>query len=236
MLRPLSLLSCLALALAGCGGDDDDGGATSGEATSRPHGSRPSRAARAGCKDVEQPEPRDRRRRREAEAAPLDPAKTYDGRAADELRRFTIQLDQKTSPNAAASFVSLARSGFFDDTIFHRIVPGFVIQGGDPTGERHRRPRLLDARRAAGGRRLHRGRGGDGQDRRRAARHGRQPVLRRHRRRTPGLPPDYALLGKVTRGMDVVQAIGKLGDPAERWRRHAAPVGGDREGDGPMSR
>ena len=46
---------------------------------------------------------------------------------------FTIQLDQKTSPNAAASFAALARSGFFDDTIFHRIVPGFVIQGGDPT-------------------------------------------------------------------------------------------------------
>ena len=65
---------------------------------------------------------------------------------------FTIRLDQKQSPNAAASFVALVQRGFFDDTIFHRIVPGFVIQGGDPTGDRHRRPRLLDRRQAAGGR------------------------------------------------------------------------------------
>ena len=42
-------------------------------------------------------------------------------------------LQPKTSPHAAASLVSLARKRFFDNTIFHRIVPGFVIQGGDPT-------------------------------------------------------------------------------------------------------
>ena len=47
----------------------------------------------------------------------------------------------------------------------------------------------------------------------RAARHLRQPVLRGHGA-DAGLTPDYALLGKVTDGMDVVKAIGKLGDPA----------------------
>ena len=62
---------------------------------------------------------------------------------------FTITLDQKPSPKTAASFVALASDGFFDDTIFHRIVPGFVIQGGDPTGDRHRRPRLHHGRPAA---------------------------------------------------------------------------------------
>ena len=47
---------------------------------------------------------------------------------------FTIKLDVKDSPHTTASFVSLARSGFYDDTTFHRIVPGFVIQGGCPEG------------------------------------------------------------------------------------------------------
>ena len=40
----------------------------------------------------------------------------------------------KTSPATTASFVTLTEKGFFDGHIFHRIVPGFVIQGGDPTG------------------------------------------------------------------------------------------------------
>ena len=53
--------------------------------------------------------------------------------ARHELRHFTIRLAVKTSPATTASFVSLARKGYFDHTIFHRIVPGFVIQGGDPT-------------------------------------------------------------------------------------------------------
>jgi peptidyl-prolyl cis-trans isomerase B (cyclophilin B) len=47
---------------------------------------------------------------------------------------FSIQLDVKDSPHTVASFEQLARKGFFNGTIFHRIVPGFVIQGGDPTG------------------------------------------------------------------------------------------------------
>jgi peptidyl-prolyl cis-trans isomerase B (cyclophilin B) len=48
--------------------------------------------------------------------------------------KFTIDLDVKDSPHTVASFEQLARKGFFNGTIFHRIVPGFVIQGGDPTG------------------------------------------------------------------------------------------------------
>ena len=48
---------------------------------------------------------------------------------------FTITLDQKTAPKTSASLVSLAENGFFDGTGFHRVVPGFVIQGGDPDGD-----------------------------------------------------------------------------------------------------
>src|SRR5262249_9478885 len=68
---------------------------------------------------------------------PLDPSKTYDVLMKTNCGNFTIRLDQKQSPHATASFVSLGEKKYFDRTIFHRIVPLFVIQGGDPsqTGE-----------------------------------------------------------------------------------------------------
>lgn len=46
---------------------------------------------------------------------------------------IVIQLDPKLAPETVNSFVFLARQGYFDGTVFSRIVPGFVIQGGDPT-------------------------------------------------------------------------------------------------------
>src|SRR5579872_4617919 len=64
----------------------------------------------------------------------LDPAKTYKLVFHTNCGDFTVTLDQKSAPNAVSSLVSLAKRGFFNDTFFHRIVPGFVIQGGDPTG------------------------------------------------------------------------------------------------------
>jgi len=48
---------------------------------------------------------------------------------------FTIKLDVEHSPNTVASFEKLSRDGFYDGLLFHRIVPGFVIQGGDPNGD-----------------------------------------------------------------------------------------------------
>ena len=47
---------------------------------------------------------------------------------------FAFTLDVKDSPNTTSSFAGLVKKGFFDGLTFHRIVPGFVIQGGDPTG------------------------------------------------------------------------------------------------------
>jgi cyclophilin family peptidyl-prolyl cis-trans isomerase len=47
---------------------------------------------------------------------------------------ITIDLDLGRSPIAVNNFVFLAREGYYDGVIFHRVVPGFVIQGGDPTG------------------------------------------------------------------------------------------------------
>ncbi len=47
---------------------------------------------------------------------------------------ITVDLFTEGAPKAANNFLDLARKGFYDGVIFHRIVPGFVIQGGDPTG------------------------------------------------------------------------------------------------------
>ena len=44
------------------------------------------------------------------------------------------ELYPETAPNSVANFVELANSGFYDGVIFHRVIPGFMIQGGDPLG------------------------------------------------------------------------------------------------------
>ena len=53
---------------------------------------------------------------------------------ATEKGDITMALDSKLSPIAVANFVALASCGYYDGTVFHRVVPNFVIQGGDPTG------------------------------------------------------------------------------------------------------
>ncbi len=45
-----------------------------------------------------------------------------------------IELDHTKGPRAASNFLSLTKSGFYNGTIFHRVIPGFMVQGGDPTG------------------------------------------------------------------------------------------------------
>jgi cyclophilin family peptidyl-prolyl cis-trans isomerase len=50
------------------------------------------------------------------------------------LGNIEIQVDPKAGPNAASNFVYLVKQGFYNGTIFHRVIPGFMIQGGDPTG------------------------------------------------------------------------------------------------------
>jgi cyclophilin family peptidyl-prolyl cis-trans isomerase len=53
---------------------------------------------------------------------------------ATDLGSMTLTIEADLSPVAAGNFVALAECGFYDDVVFHRVVPGFVIQGGDPTG------------------------------------------------------------------------------------------------------
>ncbi len=48
--------------------------------------------------------------------------------------RITVELYPAKAPNTVNNFVSLVRKGFYDGTIFHRVIPGFMVQGGDPQG------------------------------------------------------------------------------------------------------
>jgi peptidyl-prolyl cis-trans isomerase B (cyclophilin B) len=126
---------------------------------------------------------------------------------------FTVTLDQKTAPNTSASLVSLARKGFFDDTFFHRIVPGFVIQGGDPTGTGSGGPGYSTVDKPPASARYTHGVVA-------MAKTGAEPAGTSGSQffvvtgGDVGLPPDYAVVGKVTKGLEVVDKIGRLGDPA----------------------
>lgn len=48
--------------------------------------------------------------------------------------KIVIELEPSTAPNTVANFISLVNKGFYDGLIFHRVIPGFMIQGGDPSG------------------------------------------------------------------------------------------------------
>jgi len=49
-------------------------------------------------------------------------------------KTIKVELYPSVAPNTVNNFISLANSGFYDGTIFHRVIEGFMIQGGDPTG------------------------------------------------------------------------------------------------------
>ena len=205
---PALVVVLLALVAGGCGSDDE----SSDDASSAPATGTAASPGPGGCEQVELPAAKpDGGQTKPSER--LDPAKTYEVEVETNCGAFTIRLDQKTSPATAASFAALARKGFFDNTVFHRIVPGFVIQGGDPTGT---------------------GTGGPGYSTvdppPATARYTKGVVaMAKSPQEAPGtsgsqfyvvtaqqapLEPDYALLGTVTSGLDIVETIGGLGDPA----------------------
>ena len=67
-------------------------------------------------------------------ATVIDEAKTYKAVISTTLGAINVDLFATEVPNTVNNFVFLAREGFYDNVIFHRVIPGFMIQGGDPTG------------------------------------------------------------------------------------------------------
>ncbi|NQY57002.1 MAG: peptidylprolyl isomerase [Ilumatobacteraceae bacterium] len=73
---------------------------------------------------------------RQFDSAPpmcIDVDATYQAIVGTNLGEFTIDLDPQAAPETTNNFVFLARNRYFDDTVCHRIIPGFVVQCGDPT-------------------------------------------------------------------------------------------------------
>lgn len=64
----------------------------------------------------------------------IDPAKAYTATIETEKGTITLELYAKAAPKTVNNFVFLAREGFYDGVSFHRVIPNFMIQGGDPTG------------------------------------------------------------------------------------------------------
>ena len=221
MKRAIStFLPILALALAGCGGGDDDKLAPPSDSSSAPPSAqqqapttpsqKPAARTPGGCRAVQAPQPRQPSREKKpgsglaASQRPSLVVKTNCG-------SFTVALDPRTAPNAAASLVGLARAGYFDNTIFHRIVPGYIIQGGDPTQSGNGGPGYKTVDPPPKSARYTRGVVAMAKTpAERAGTAGSQffVVTAKDSR----LPPDYALVGRVTKGLRVVEKIGRLGN------------------------
>jgi cyclophilin family peptidyl-prolyl cis-trans isomerase len=67
-------------------------------------------------------------------AMTIDPKKKYTAVFQTDLGNFEIELFAAQAPKTVNNFVFLARDGFYDGTVFHRVIRGFMAQGGDPTG------------------------------------------------------------------------------------------------------
>jgi peptidyl-prolyl cis-trans isomerase B (cyclophilin B) len=199
------LVLSLALLLAGCGGNGDDGDAA---------GTTTATATASGCESVEAPAPRDAPTLT-APKGTLEPGKTWSLTFETSCGDFTVELDPSLAPEATNSLVFLAREGYFDDTVFHRIVPGFVIQGGDPTQTGAGGPGYATLDVPPGAARYTKGTVA-------MAKSGLEPAG------TAGsqffvvtadgvnLPAEYAIVGRVSQGMDVVERIGELGDAEQK--------------------
>ena len=141
----------------------------------------------------------------------IDPAKAYRATMETDVGSVVIELDAGKAPKTVNNFVSLARYHYFDDLTFHRVIPGFVVQGGDPKGDGTGGPgyefedelpeqgeyeigslAMANSGPDTNGSQFFIITGDDGAQ----------------------LPPNYSLFGKVVEGMDVVKKIEADGDPS----------------------
>ena len=198
MLRVLMLCLACALLVAACG--EEDGG----EAAATPAPTE--EAAPAACEAAEKPEPKGEGDLAKPKGG-LEAGKTYVATVSTNCGDFEITLDSNQSPKTGFSFKSLADKGFYDGTTFHRIVAGFVIQGGDPKGDGTGGPGYSVVEAPPQDLLYEKGvvamakTGAEA-----AGTSGSQFFV--VTAEDAQLPPDYALLGKVTAGQDVVDKVG----------------------------
>jgi cyclophilin family peptidyl-prolyl cis-trans isomerase len=138
----------------------------------------------------------------------IDPTKTYSAVMLTSKGSLTIALDPIGAPKTVNNFVFLARWHYYDGIVFHRIIPGFMCQGGDPEGSGRGGPgyrfedelpmpgryeigslAMANAGPNTNGSQFFIISGPDG----------------------VGLPPQYSLFGKIVQGVDVVKAIESVG-------------------------
>jgi cyclophilin family peptidyl-prolyl cis-trans isomerase len=221
-------LLLLAATLGGCGSsgsggktaDIPSGGSSSapagGASTAPPAATQPTHPASVpGCKQIAQaPAPKPDGGAKKP-TQPLAASKTWTLTFRTSCGDFTVRLDLKSAPHASASMVALANAGFFKNTIFHRIVPGFVIQGGDPTGSGNGGPGYSTVDKPPASTRYTKG----------VVAMAKTPAEKPGTAGSQfyvvtgadaGLPPDYAVIGKVVKGIATVDRIGKLGDANEQ--------------------
>jgi peptidyl-prolyl cis-trans isomerase B (cyclophilin B) len=193
-IRITALLLLVVLGLAGCGGSDHT-----------------EQAGAPGCESASAPKPRNATL--PAPKQLVRPGEKLTAVVGTSCGSFDIALDTARAPKTTNSFAYLSRKGLYDGLDFHRVIPGFVVQGGDPLGN---------------------GTGGPGYQvdetpppnlayTKGVVAMAKSPVEPPGRSGSQffvvtvadaGLSPDYALLGRVAQGMNVVERIGSLGTPS----------------------
>jgi len=183
------------------GGDSDEPSSTSAQAGAN------------GCRKVEAPEPKTVSFDKPKQV--LKPGEEATVVVKTSCGSFEIALDTKRAPKTANSFAFLAEEGFYDDLTFHRVVPEFVIQGGDPEGTGTGGPGYKVVEKPPANLAYTKG----------------LVAMAKSSAEPPGtsgsqffvvtgadagLPPEYALVGKVSKGFSTVARIGKLGTPEEK--------------------
>lgn len=139
----------------------------------------------------------------------IDPTKTYSAVLETSEGEIAIKFEAAKTPQTVNNFIALARSNFYDNTIFHRVVEDFMIQGGDPKGDgtggpgytvpAEFDPSLKHVRGAISTARL-----GDGVNPKKESSGSQFFIVHKD---VPQLDGQYTVFGQVTEGLDVVDRI-----------------------------
>src|SRR5688572_25091010 len=151
----------------------------------------------------------------------IDPSRSYTAFVKTSLGEMTVELYPQDAPNTVNNFVFLAREGFYDWVIFHRIINGFMVQTGDPTGTGRGGPGYRFEDELTGPQAYVKGTlamanaGPNTQ--------GSQFFIC-HGSRAEALPKRYSIFGKVTAGLDVLDAIANVPVQAAPHGEMSSPV------------